>query len=707
MLRKLAVLAAWAVSLAQARGVHVSFDPTNARIGPFPTDFLTTQDAQQRTGMRVALPLPDCSVEPSTCAELGIINTFDGFSLQPRIRVKFSGPINPDTLRGGIYFVWKEQLNLNESPLAPVNFTTPINEVVYDPDTHTAFAKPDAIFDQDRRYLIVVTDSVRDMSGDPVESDEPFRACLDRKIGGDYCIRLSAEVNALPQTSEANSPKVVGASLFTTMSATSFMESARQSLSVTNPSFTRTGSTPIFDVNSLSKIELNYQVRTSGDKFQTVDFPISLSLLAQVGLGRIAFGSFHSPRFIGDKYFIPPVPTATSVQTPIATEEIFFQVFLPAKPAPSTGYPVAIVGHGIGSNRFAESVGVIPGLVSAGIAVVGMNLVGHGFGPEGTVVLTSSAGNTATLPAGGRGLDLDGDGQISAFEGGVFFTPDLPIGARDTLRQTALDMMQLVRALQMGMDLDGDGTTDLDGNNIHFFGQSLGTGTGVLLHAIEPTLQTAALTAGPGSVVEAGRLGTFRPLLQLYLGSRQPSLLNAGTDFNENLPWRWEAVRVNDVPGAIEIQDLLDRLDWIEIPGAPHAFAPHLKSSPLAGVQYKPTLLQFAWGDQTVPNPQNSLLIRSADAWETSIVYRADKAHAIAASLPVNPHTFLFGFDSLTALSVSLAAQQQISGFMLSYGRTIPDPNSIVQPIFKVNLFEPATLDLELPNVIPANAPAP
>ncbi len=573
--------------------------------------------------------------------------------------------------------------------------------MVYDPATHTAFAKPDAIFDQDRRYLIVVTDAVKDLAGDPVESAEPFGACLDRKIGGDYCVRLSDAISTLPQTAEAGSPKVVGASIFTTMSATAFMESARQSLAVTNPSFSRTGSKPVFDVNSLSKIAINYQVRTSGDKFQTVDFPISLSLLAQVGLGRIAFGSFHSPRFIGSSYLIEPVPSATAVLTPMGEEEIFFQVFLPSKPAPATGYPVAIVGHGIGSNRFAEAVGVIPGLVSAGIAVIGMNMVGHGFGPEGTVVLTDTAGNATTLPAGGRGLDLNGDGEISAFEGGVFFSPQLPIGARDSLRQTALDMMQLIRAIRMGMDLDGDAIPDLDGNSMHFFGQSLGTATGVLLHAVEPTLWTAALTDGPGSVVEAARLGTFRPLAQAYFGARQPSLLNAGTDFNENLPLRWEAVRVNDVPGAIELQDAIDRLDWIETPGAPHAFAPHLKNSTLAGVQYKPTLIQAAWGDQTVPNPQNSLLIRAANAWETSFVYRADKARAIVPSLPANPHTFLFGFDSLASIPIAIAGQQQIAGFMLSYGAKIPDPNETVQPVYKTDLFEPATLDLEHLNVIP------
>jgi len=329
-----------------------------------------------------------------------------------------------------------------------------------------------------------------------------------------------------------------------------------------------------------------------------------------------------------------------------------------------------------------------------------MNLVGHGYGPDGTVVITDKSGNTTTLPAGGRGIDLDGDGEIGPYEGGVFFTPQLPTGARDGLRQTALDMMQLVRVIRQGMDLDGDGIPDLDGNSMHFFGQSLGTATGVLLHSVEPTLWTAALTDGPGSVVEAGRLGTFRPLLQAYMGARQPSLLNAGTDFNENLPLRWEPVRVNDVPGAIEVQDALDRLDWIETPGAPHAFAPHLRNSTLEGVQYKPTLIQAAWGDQTVPNPQNSLLIRAANDWDMSFVYRADKAHAIVPSLPLNPHTFLFGFDSLAAIPIAIAGQTQIAGFMLSYGSKIPDPNTIVEPTFHTDLFEPATLDLEHLNVI-------
>ncbi len=52
---------------ALAAGIQVQFDPTSPEIGPFPTDFLTVADENQKTGIRVHLPMPDCAAEPSTC----------------------------------------------------------------------------------------------------------------------------------------------------------------------------------------------------------------------------------------------------------------------------------------------------------------------------------------------------------------------------------------------------------------------------------------------------------------------------------------------------------------------------------------------------------------------------------------------------------------------------------------------------------------
>src|ERR1044072_2389163 len=85
--------------------VVVQFDPSNPEIGPFPTDFLTVPDSAQLTGRRVNLPLPDCDAQPSLCNQLRHINQLHGFNTRPRLRVRFSGPVDTATLRKGIFFV--------------------------------------------------------------------------------------------------------------------------------------------------------------------------------------------------------------------------------------------------------------------------------------------------------------------------------------------------------------------------------------------------------------------------------------------------------------------------------------------------------------------------------------------------------------------------------------------------------------------------
>jgi len=148
-------------------GVRVLFNPASPDIGPFPTDVLTVADPAQKTGLRVNLPKPDCDVEPSTCLEITAVNQLDGFSIEPRLRIRFSGLINPDTLRDGIFLVWLDDLTNEEYGLQPFSSVTPINSVSYDPATNTAFAEPDDILSQHRRYALVVTSAVRDTKGDP------------------------------------------------------------------------------------------------------------------------------------------------------------------------------------------------------------------------------------------------------------------------------------------------------------------------------------------------------------------------------------------------------------------------------------------------------------------------------------------------------------------------------------------------------------
>lgn len=707
--RLLSVTLLLACQISWAAGVTVRFDPATPSVGPFPTDFLTVADTAQKTGRRVNLPLPDCRTQPSSCEETGLLNQLDGFNIQPRVRVQFSGAVNPDTLRSGIFVVWLDKLTGEEPGLQPAGHFTTINQVVYDPPTLTAYGKTDEALDQRRRYLLVVTDAVRDASGDGVEPEAGFLGCAGQGPN-DYCAGLARAVSDL--AGQLAPRRIVAASVFTTLSATAWIEKARAAIGISPLNVQRASPNGVFRLADLASVVWRPQVRANPPAFTNT--PLPLALLS--GVGRVAFGSFRSPSFLDDKQLIAAAPTGADVSLPEAAGEIFFEVYLPASPMPAAGYPVVIFGHGLGDSRFGGATAVAATMARNGLATIAINAVGHGFGPQGTIVITQRDGGTTELPAGGRGIDLNGDGTIDSSEGCVIVPG--PVGIRDCLRQTALDLMQLVRAIQVGIDLDGDAVVDLDRNRIYYVGQSLGSFYGTLAVAVEPGIAAATLNVGGGSVVETARWSpSFRPLVIAALGFRNPSLLNRAFSYEENYVLRDRPVKVNDVDGAIAIQNELETLEWIEAIGDPVAYAPHLRTSSLPGVAAKPVLWQFAKGDQTVPNPSNTNLIRAADLFLASSrieaarsrefpqstrrsisYYRHDLARAAAGDLGANPHAFLTNVLSAgPGAAIALAAQQQIAAFFASGGTAVSDMNPMLRPLFGQDLFEvPDFLTIDL-----------
>src|SRR6516165_5619997 len=81
------------------------FDLANPDSGPFPSDRFTVADASQLTGRRVDLPPPDRVTRPSDYGDISVINTLDGFNLQPRLSVAFSGAIDVNTVNSNDVFV--------------------------------------------------------------------------------------------------------------------------------------------------------------------------------------------------------------------------------------------------------------------------------------------------------------------------------------------------------------------------------------------------------------------------------------------------------------------------------------------------------------------------------------------------------------------------------------------------------------------------
>ena len=105
-----------------------------------------------------------------------------------------------------------------------------------------------------------------------------------------------------------------------------------------------------------------------------------------------------------------------------------------------------------------------------------------------------------------------------------------------------------------------------------------------------------------------------------------PQLLNTQGGFNENIPLRDQPPVINTVLGASEIQEVIDNTEWVSQSGNPVAYAPHLRKSPLHRTDPPPVIIQFARGDQTVPNPSASAIFRAGDLTDRSTFYRTGLA---------------------------------------------------------------------------------
>jgi dienelactone hydrolase len=476
---------------------------------------------------------------------------------------------------------------------------------------------------------------------------------------------------------------VVAASIFTTLSATRWLESARAAIQTAPTGARLAKPRSMFNVADLSGVVLHAQT--------TAATPTTFSDLRPTipteNVDRLVVGTFQSPYFLDARGAAPAFATAKQHQLP-ALSEMTFVAWLPKAAQPSGGYPVVIVGHGATNYHIRATALVASAFNARGIAVIGINAVMHGSGPQGTLIFTEKNGTVTEIPAGGRAFDANGDAKFDTMD-----MIALPTGLSDCFRQTALDQMQLVRVIRAGLDLTGDGVPDLDGNRIYYLGMSMGSEIGAMMHAVEPGLRATVLTDGGGSHQDIRRVAKTALAIGM-ISVRKPPLFNAGQSFDMAYPLRDQPVQIVDVPGAIALQEWNERMEWLETPADPLPFAPHLRRSPLPGVPVRPVLFQMEAVDRTAPNPCASNLIRNAGMREFTSLYRHDLALELEPGLTRDPHSIFF-YPPRPALGQAIAAagQSQIVEFLLSDGAAVPDVNSMVMPISGKILFEiPKTL---------------
>jgi hypothetical protein len=666
-----ALLALAPAASAQNPRVAPRLDLGAVETAPFPNDRWTVRDTSQRTGRRVALPRPDCTANQGACQDVDVLNTLDGFDLQPRVTIPFTGAIDLASVRPGTVFL---------VPARGRGGRVPVGQVSWDPETTTLRADPVRLLGEGRRYLLVVTRDVQTPEG--------------RRIGR-AAGALGAAARAALRRAGIARRRVAVAALFTTRTATWLMDRISRQVEAADAPATRFdlgagGERTVFARAALTGITFNRQTGTAP---AFTPAPVPVALLGDA-VGTLAFGSYRSTQFIDERERIPFVPSRTRRLEPQGTEEVAVTVFLPSGERPAGGWPVAIFGHGFTDSRFGAPFTVARTMAEAGLATVAINVVGHGGGPEGTLAVQRTDGGPVTLPAGGRGEDQNADGAIGNFEGVNAEAPYELLSSTDGLNQTVADLLQLTKAIRGGVDVDGDGRPDLDGGRITYAGQSFGGIYGTEFLGASRAVRVGVPNVPGGPIIEIARLSpSFRPLVTLSLAARD--LLNGGPNggAEESIPLRGQPPVVQ-VPGASAIQRFLDQVEWASQTSNPVAWAPRLRERPLPGLRPRRVIIQYARGDRTVPNPTTANIIRAGRLADRATLLRADLAFAQDPAFGTNPHAFLSRIASPgLAGTVARQGQEQIATFLASNGRRTIDPDG-AGPLFETPVAGPPPEDL-------------
>ena len=289
-----------------------------------------------------------------------------------------------------------------------------------------------------------------------------------------------------------------------------------------------------------------------------------------------------------------------------------------------------------------------------------------------------------------EGAHANNNGQITQNEGAGALAPRGIIRDRDARIQTVADLMQLVRVIEGGMDVDGDGVADLDPSRIYYVGHSFGGNIGSVFLAAEPSVRAGVLVAPGGPALESSRLSPLSraSVLGALLAARVPSLINlSGLAFNENVPLRDRPPVVEHGAGGVDIQELLDNFEWVGQAGDVVPYGTYLRRAPLDGVGEKSVLIQFARGDRTLPNPTTTAILRAGELGARATYFRFDLfliANPTTPPVVNDPHSYIFPAPPTAPVppevlaagnAVSLGAQEQIAVFFASDGAMVIDPD--------------------------------
>jgi dienelactone hydrolase len=263
-------------------------------------------------------------------------------------------------------------------------------------------------------------------------------------------------------------------------------------------------------------------------------------------------------------------------------ESIRFAVTVPSSGTmPANGWPIVIYAHGTGGSYrdFIED-GTARRLAAQGVAAISIDQVLHG-------------------PRDPTGHDPNY----------TFFNFQNPLGARDNVRQGALDDFQLLR-LAVKLDVAGN---HFDASKIGFFGHSQGGLTGPLFLAAEPRV-TGAVLSGAGGLAYISLLEKTEPV---------------------NIPG-YVAVFIHDLP-LDEFNPILNMVQMYLEPADPTNYGPLLVMHPMEGVAPKNIYQSEGFIDHATPDPGIEAFGVSMGLSPVSPIMPLSDGFALRGSAPLMP----------------------------------------------------------------------
>ncbi len=342
----LATLAGTTLTASAATPVTLQAGTTPATT-LFPNNAFTVADSAQQTGRRVALPTAGCdALGRSLCDDLVLINQLDGFDLQPRVTLPFSGAVDLLSITPATVYL--------ESP---TGVRTGLRQLVLDP-TGTVAGISDAFLQPRTTYGLVVTNGVKGADGTPVD------------LG-----------------SGATSRRVT----FTTMTSTNTLDKAREQLDA-GTAYTDAGipaaqrtlafdavpgmARSVFDGPTVVNVERQDQTSADPAAAKTTQNALVAAKTARY----LGFGSIRSPQYVDGEGAIDQVPTTTAPKARSAAQ--IGVTMMAGAPLGSCLQPI-VFGPGFTRSKFDLflSGDLLPG---RGTAVFATDPLGHNYGPTST-----------------------------------------------------------------------------------------------------------------------------------------------------------------------------------------------------------------------------------------------------------------------------------------------------------------------------------